>query len=141
MKFINKHRNFRTKLKITISTPNYKYEYYNFCYICGRLDHHEIECEDSLNMKIVGGKAKQKYGPWMSTDSADFLLQYKGDPRKPATNTIARGGRSSDNEGYCLGEPVVQGGCKNWLSRDVQETNKRYTWKGKRLSQEVLVVG
>ena len=87
----------------------FKYEKLpDFCYICGRLDHQEIECEDALHMKIVGGKVKREYEPWMSTESADFLLQNKGGVRNLFMNSIDRGGRSTDDEGYCLSSPLVQ---------------------------------
>ena len=46
-------------------------------------------------------------------------------------NSIAHGGRSMDEGGYCPGGLLVQKGGNNWLSRDVQETNQRNMWKGK----------
>ena len=78
-------------------------------------------------MKLVGGRAKREYGPWLSTASVDSLLKNNDGTRKPTTNAIVCGERSSDDRGFRLGEPVVHGGSKNWVSRDIQEKNKKNT--------------
>ena len=42
----------------------FKYErFLDFCYIYGRLDHQESECDVVVKMRKAGGKAKREYGP------------------------------------------------------------------------------
>ena len=44
----------------------FKYErLLDFCYICGQLDHQELECDELVRLRKVWGKAKREYGPWM----------------------------------------------------------------------------
>ena len=48
----------------------FKYERLpNFYYICGCLDHQELDCEEFVRMKINGGKATCEYGPWMRIET------------------------------------------------------------------------
>ena len=44
----------------------FKYERLpDFCYVCGRLDHQELECDEVVRIKKTGGKVHREYGPWM----------------------------------------------------------------------------
>ena len=64
----------------------FKYEKLpDFCYVCGRLDHQEFKCDEALDMKKNGGRTIKGYGPWMSTDSAEFLPKNNDGARKPLT--------------------------------------------------------
>ena len=52
----------------------FKYERLtNFCYICGCLDHQELDCDEVIRRSKVGGKVKREYRPWMSIGNIDFL--------------------------------------------------------------------
>ena len=46
----------------------FKYERLpDFCYICGCLDHQELDCDDAVRMTIADGKVKREYGLWLRT--------------------------------------------------------------------------
>ena len=56
----------------------FKYErLLDFYYICGRLDHQELDYDDVVRMTIVGGKVKREYGPWLRTESNELLTWRK----------------------------------------------------------------
>ncbi|XVF14074.1 hypothetical protein REPUB_Repub09cG0025500 [Reevesia pubescens] len=40
----------------------------DFCYVCGRLNHHETECDVAFQMKKCGGMVIRDYGPWLNAD-------------------------------------------------------------------------
>ena len=40
----------------------------DFCFVCGRLDHQESECDEVVKaMKLLGGVSRE-YGPWLRAD-------------------------------------------------------------------------
>ncbi|XVF02427.1 hypothetical protein REPUB_Repub04eG0174800 [Reevesia pubescens] len=45
----------------------------DFCYVCGRMDHHESECEVVVTMKRMNGEVKRDYGVWLRAESQQSL--------------------------------------------------------------------
>ena len=45
----------------------------NFCYVCGCLNHPELDCDEVDCLKINGEKAVRQYGPWMRAKSNELL--------------------------------------------------------------------
>ena len=45
----------------------------NFCYVCGRLDHLEIDCDEVVRMKKEGMKIQRQYGPWMRAERPSLM--------------------------------------------------------------------
>ena len=59
----------------------FKYERLpDFYYICGRLDHQELDCDDVVQMTITDGKVKREYGSWLCTKSIELLTRRKNAP-------------------------------------------------------------
>ena len=54
-------------------------------------------------MKKVGSRAKREYGPWMSTNSIEYLSKNNEGPRKALSCAMVRGGRSVVDGGSWLG--------------------------------------
>ncbi|XVF30525.1 hypothetical protein REPUB_Repub16aG0065500 [Reevesia pubescens] len=47
----------------------FKYERLpDFCYVCGRLSHHESDCEMATSMKKTTGSVSHDYGPWLNVE-------------------------------------------------------------------------
>ncbi|XVF10263.1 hypothetical protein REPUB_Repub07fG0167400 [Reevesia pubescens] len=56
----------------------FKYERLpDICFVCGRLDHHETECDLAFQMKKQTGSFRRDYGAWLSADSKHPLTFMK----------------------------------------------------------------
>ncbi|XVF36329.1 hypothetical protein REPUB_Repub19eG0048900 [Reevesia pubescens] len=57
----------------------------DFCFVCGRLDHHESKCDIAFQLKKRDGKVKREYGQWlganykMGTTRTDYQKMVIGD--------------------------------------------------------------
>lgn len=51
----------------------FKYERMpDFCYVCGKLDHPESECPETIKAMREGRKVVREYGSWLRAESASF---------------------------------------------------------------------
>ena len=51
----------------------FRYEHLpDFCYVCGRLDHQEQDCEAVVRLKKEGKKAQRDYGAWLRAEGPAF---------------------------------------------------------------------
>ena len=110
----------------------FKYEKLpDFCYVCGCLDHQELECDDVIRVKIEGGKAKREYGPWLGTESNEILTRRsEGQYARKSIPSKAIHGRRSNNLGREGGSRWSDGG-SGWQTRDNLQRNMGQLWKGK----------
>ena len=46
----------------------------DFCYVCGRLNHQEGECEKAIRMKKELGSVKKEYGGWLRVDGMKSIM-------------------------------------------------------------------
>ena len=40
----------------------------DFCYICGKLDHQEQDCDEVVRLKKEGKRANREYGAWLKAE-------------------------------------------------------------------------
>ena len=71
---INVHTALKRGTKVTISGGGqalavFKYERLpDFCFVCGKLDHQENECDEAVKaMKLYGGVSRE-YSPWLKVE-------------------------------------------------------------------------
>ena len=50
----------------------------DFCYVCGKLNHQEHECEEVIKMKKDGRKIHREYGPWLRAEGPGFQVMKGG---------------------------------------------------------------
>ena len=71
----------------------FKYERFpDFCYICGCLDHQELDCDELVRMRSEGIKIQREYGPWIRAESSD-LLSRKNDGQKELSKDFIGSGK------------------------------------------------
>ena len=57
----------------------YRYEHLpDFCYVCGRLDHLEQDCDDVVRSKKEGKKVHREYGQWLRAEGNTFTMSKEG---------------------------------------------------------------
>ena len=53
----------------------FKYERLpNFCYVCGRLDHQELDCDEVVRSKKGGRKIQREYGNWLKANGTGTVI-------------------------------------------------------------------
>ena len=45
----------------------------DFCYVCGKLDHQELDCEEVVKINKEWRKVHREYGSWMRADGPVLL--------------------------------------------------------------------
>ena len=88
----------------------FRYEHLpDFCYVCGRLDHLEQDCDAVVRLKKEGKKANREYGSWLRAEG-------------PAYNMPKEGRADSRSEGESLSSlPVRQKGEQKGLVTDKKD--------------------
>ena len=57
----------------------FRYEHLpDFCYICGRLDHLEQDCDVVVRLKKKGKKAQREYGSWLRAEGHVVNMSKEG---------------------------------------------------------------
>ena len=57
----------------------FRYEHLpDFCYVCGRLDHLEQDCDVVVRLKKEGKKAQREYGSWLRAEGPAFNMSKIG---------------------------------------------------------------
>ena len=112
----------------------FKYERLpDFCYICGRLEHQEIDCDDAIRMTIAGDKVKREYGPWLRAENRELLTGKKdnsGSTMVPQ-GTVSRGRRVAWQGGARQGFSSSTGGNLHWRACEKHESTRDDACKGK----------
>ncbi|XVF09254.1 hypothetical protein REPUB_Repub07fG0076400 [Reevesia pubescens] len=76
---LNVHKPIKRVDKVTVPggksmMVSFRYErMLDFCYVCGRINHHESECEATVTMKWMNGEVKRDYGVWLRVESQQSL--------------------------------------------------------------------
>ena len=112
----------------------------DFCYVCGCLDHQELDCDKVIQSKKRGRKIQREYGNWMKAENPGSMLSTRicFDPSirsmKSGDNiTRDRNARRLEN----TGGPVEQG--KSKLSEGSSQSwrSEVQQWEGKEIMEVV----
>ena len=72
----------------------------DFCYIYGKLDHWEQDCDKVVTIKKEGKKLNREYGSWLRAEGPTFII------KEVEQGCRSKDSSSSHSRRYIQGEPM-----------------------------------